>query len=373
MKYRKFGNTGVIISALGFGAMRLPEYEKNGNRMVDEDKSIEIIHRAFDLGVNYIDTAYGYCGKMSEIVVGKAIKGYRNKVYVSTKSPLWDIKEKSDYRRILEEQLKKLDVDYIDFYHFHSVNKDKWENLVLKFDLLEDAQKAKEEGIIKHISFSFHDKPEVMIELIDTGIFETLLCQYNLLDRANEHAIAYAREKGLGVVIMGPVGGGRLASPSEVIRQSLGGKAGSTPEVALRFVLANPNVCCALSGMNTLEMVEENARVASIEEPLSEEDIRRINETFEENKRLAELYCTGCEYCLPCPRGIKIPRVFNIMNYHRVYGLTDYAKSQFKGIGTDENHGASPADCIECGAGEEKCPQNIKIREKLKEALAELE
>jgi predicted aldo/keto reductase-like oxidoreductase len=372
MQYRKFGNTGIMVSALGFGSMRLPEYEKNGKRIVDEDKSIEVIHRAFDLGVNYIDSAYSYCGEMSEIVVGKALKGYRGKVYVSTKSPPWNIKEKSDYRKILEEQLKKLDVEYIDFYHFHSLNKNNWENLILKYNLLEDAQKAKEEGLIKHISFSSHDKPEAMIEFIDTGIFETLLCQYNLLDRANEDVIAYAKKKGLGVVIMGPVGGGRLASPSEIIKKSLKGTVKSTPEVALRFVLANPNVSCALSGMNSIEMVEENAQVASIEEPLSEDDRRRINETFEENKRLADLYCTGCEYCLPCPKGIRIPQIFRIMNYHRVYGLTDYARTEFKKVGEKEGYGASLVECIECGKCEEKCPQNIKVREKLKEALVEL-
>ncbi|NSW92384.1 MAG: aldo/keto reductase [Firmicutes bacterium] len=372
MQYRKFGNTGVMISALGFGSMRLPGYEKDGEFFVDEEKSIEMIHRAFDLGVNYIDSAYGYCGGKSEIVVGKALKGYRDQVYVSTKVPTWHIKEKADYRRFLEEQLKKLDVEYIDFYHFHSLNKNNWENTVLKYNLIEDAQKAKDEGLIKHISFSFHDKPEVLIQLIDTGIFETLLCQYNLLDRANEEAIAYANKKGLGVVIMGPVGGGRLASPSEIIKRSLGSKAKSTPEVALRFVLANPNVSCALSGMSSIDMVEENARVASIEEPLSREDWRRINETFEENKKLADLYCTGCEYCLPCPNGIKIPRIFSIMNYHKVYGLTDYAKKEFEKVGKEEAYGASPAECVECGECETKCPQNIKIRERLKESLTEL-
>jgi len=372
MQYRRFGNTGVMISALGFGAMRLPGQDKDGEFFVDEEKSIEMIHRAFDLGVNYIDTAYGYCGGKSEIVVGKALKGYRDKVYVSTKMPTWKVTRKEDYRKFLEEQLKKLDVDYIDFYHFHGLNKSRWEDVVLKYDLIDEAQKAKEEGLIKHISFSFHDKPEILIQLIDTGLFESLLCQYNLLDRANEEAIAHANKKGLGVVIMGPVGGGRLASPSEIIKKSLGDKAKSTPEVALRFVLANPNVSCALSGMSSIDMVEENARVASIEEPLSEEDKKRIDETFEENKKLAELYCTGCEYCLPCPRGIKIPRVFSIMNYHKVFGLTEYAKKEFAKVGKEENYGTSPMDCVECGACETKCPQNIKIREKLKETLAEL-
>ncbi len=372
MKYRKFGNTGVMVSALGFGTMRLPEYEKNGTRIVNEEKSIEILHRAFDLGVNYIDSAYGYCGGKSEIIAGKALKGYRDQVYVSTKSPIMSITKKSDYRRILEEQLKKLDVESIDFYHFHSLNKNLWENTVLKFNLIEDAQRAKEEGLIKHISFSFHDKPEVLIQLIDTGLFETLLCQYNLLYQANKDAIAYANKKGVGVAIMGPIAGGRLASRSEIIEKSLGGKAKSTAEVALRFVLSNPNVSVALSGMNSIEMVEENAAVASLDNPLSDEEINRINEILEENRKLAELYCTGCEYCLPCPNGIQIPRIFTILNYYKVYGLKDYAKKEFAKVGKEESYGSSPLDCAECGNCEEKCPQNIKIREKLKEAISEL-
>ncbi|NMB96454.1 MAG: aldo/keto reductase [Clostridiaceae bacterium] len=366
MEYRKFGNTGVEISALGFGAMRLPGEEKDGQYIIDEETSIKTIHRAFELGVNYIDTAYGYCGGRSENVVGQALKGYRDKIFFSTKMPTWNVKQQGDYRRLLEEQLKKLDVDYIDFYHFHALGKASWENVVLKYDLVKEAYKAKSEGLIKHISFSFHDKPEVMMQLIDTGIFETVLCQYNLLDRANEEAIAYARSKGLGVVIMGPVGGGRLASPSEIITGAMEGKAKSTPEVALRFVLGNPNVSCALSGMSTMDMVEENTLVASIKEPLSTEEWERINDTFEKTKKLADLYCTGCEYCLPCPKGINIPKVFSIMNYHKVYGLTDYAKEQYENVGKKEGFGSYLEDCIECGQCEKKCPQFIKIREQLK-------
>lgn len=372
MQYRKFGNTGVSISSLGFGAMRLPEFEKDGKWHVDEDKSIRMIHRAFDLGVNYIDTAYGYCHGNSEYVVGKALNGYRDKVNLSTKMPTWLVKETGDYRRLLEEQLRKLGVEYIDFYHFHGLGKQRWEDTVLKFNLLKEAQKAKDEGLIKHISFSFHDKPEVLKELIDAGIFETVLCQYNLLDRSNEEAIAYAREKGVGTVIMGPVAGGRLAAPSEIITRSVKGEVKSTPEVALRFVLGNPNVSCALSGMNSMEMVEENAKVASIEEPLTKEEWDKINAMLAETKKLADLYCTGCNYCTPCPQGIRIPEVFSMMIRHKVFALTESAKREFKRLGIDEWLGKSPVDCIECGVCETKCPQNIKIREQLKQVIQEL-
>jgi predicted aldo/keto reductase-like oxidoreductase len=371
MQYREFGKTRIKISVLGFGAMRLPEIEKNGKWYIDEDKAIEAIHRAFDLGVNYIDTAYGYCHGNSEYVVGKALKGYEDKVYLSTKFPTWEAEKTEDYRRILEEQLKKLDRDYIDFYHFHFMNNDRYHNKIIKYNLFEEAAKAKAEGLIKYISFSFHDKPEVMIKLIDTGVFDTVLCQYNLLNRSNEEAIAYAKSKGLGTVIMGPVGGGRLAFPSKLFQEKLGEKAKSTPELALRFVMANRNVCCALSGMSTVEMVEQNARVASLEEPLSEQELEKIGDMLKETKELEKLYCTGCSYCMPCPKGIKIPQVLQTLIYHRVYGLTDYAKQAFSRFG-NENNGAHPTDCIECRKCMEKCPQNIDIPEKLNEAVEEL-
>jgi len=372
MQYRKFGNTGINISALGFGCMRLPEYEKDKKWYIDEDKAIPMIHKAFELGVNYVDTAYGYCHGNSEYTVGKAIKGFRDKVYLSTKLPTWMVKETGDYRRLLEKQLEKLGEDYIDFYHFHSLNKNSFENIVLKYNLLDEAQKAKDEGLIKHISFSFHDKPEVMKEIIDTGAFESVLCQYNLLDRTNEEAIAYAVSKGLGTVIMGPVGGGRLAAPSELISRMSSSGSGSTPEIALRFVLGNPNVNCALSGMSTISMVEENTKVASMDPQLYKDDWDKINRMVEETKKLSELYCTGCNYCMPCPTGINIPHVFSLMNYHKVFGLTEYAKSNFSRLGPEAKTGRSPADCIECGVCETKCPQKILIREKLKETLKEL-
>lgn len=373
MQYRKFGNTGVKISALGFGAMRLPEIEENGTFRIDEDQALAAITRAFELGVNYIDTAYGYCHGNSEIVVGKALKGWRDKVYLSTKLPVWMVKAKADYRRLLEEQLRKLDVDYIDFYHFHALNQERFDNVVLKYDLLDEAQKAKEEGLIRHVSFSFHDDPEVLKRLVDVGIFSSLLCQYNLLDRANEEAIAYAHSKGMGVVIMGPVAGGRLAASSKNIQQLLEGQAVSTPELALRFVLANSHVSCALSGMSSVQMVEENVRTASLETHLTDDELQRIKMALKENERLAELYCTGCDYCMPCPNEVNIPLNFRLMNYHRVYGLTEYARGEYSKIGsTEQLKGRKAEECIECGICEEKCPQKIAIREQLKETAAAL-
>ena len=373
MIYREFGKTGVKISALGFGAMRLPTLEAKGDKRLDAEKGIEIIHRAFEAGVNYIDTAPYYCEGESEIVVGKALKGWRDKVYLSTKNPVED-NSGEHWRERLEKSLKKLDTDYIDFYHMWGIS---WDAYVKDIDVkngpMSAAFKAKEEGLIRHISFSFHDAPENMIKIIDTGNFESVLCQYNLLDRRNEKSMEYAREKGLGVVIMGPVAGGRLGAPSQTISNLLPGKIKSSAEIALRFVLANSNVSCALSGMGTMEMVDENVLVASNENPLSGEELERINESMIENKKRAELYCTGCNYCMPCPSEVNIPLNFEIMNYHRVYGLTDYAKGQYGQIGThDWMKGKKAEECIECGICETKCPQKIQIRKQLKETAETL-
>ncbi len=372
MQYHNFGSTGVKVSALGFGAMRLPEVEIKGKYHIREEESIEMMQRAFELGVNYVDTAYGYCHSQSELVVGKALQGWKDKVYLSTKMPTWMVEKKDDYRRFLEEQLKKLNAEYIDFYHFHGLDEDRFKKIVLKHNLLREARKAKDEGLIKHISFSFHDKPEVMERLIDIGIFESVLCQYNLLDRSNEEAMAYAQSKGLGVAVMGPVGGGRLAT-SGILKEIPVGNIKSTPELALRFVLANKNVSVALSGMENIEMVEENVRVAGLSEHLTNEELQIMENFIEGRKRKEEIPCTMCGYCQPCPESVAIPDIFQLMNYYTIYGLKEYARKEYQNIGVgtlwsgDKDERQQADACVECGRCAEQCPQKIKIMEKLKE------
>lgn len=373
MKYHEFGNTGIKISALGFGAMRLPTLELNGKTVYDHEESIRIIHRAFELGVNYIDTAPYYCDRESEIIVGKALKGWRDKVYLSTKNPI-ENESGDDWRKRLEASLAKLDTPSVDFYHMWGISLDAFRT---KIDVpggpMEAAFRAKEEGLIRHISFSFHDKAENMIPIIDSGYFESVLAQYNLMDRSNEASIAHAHEKGLGVVVMGPVGGGRLGYASQTIAKLLPGKVTSSPQIALRFVLSNPGVDCALSGMGTEAMVVENAAIAGNESPLSEAEIGQVNAAMLENKKLEGLYCTGCNYCMPCPAGVNIPLNFQIMNYHRVYQLTDYAKEQYRMIGkVDWMKGENASACVDCGECETKCPQKLEIRKQLKETVAAL-
>jgi predicted aldo/keto reductase-like oxidoreductase len=376
MQYVEYGKAKARVSRLGMGCMRLPSYEENGKTVYDEEKSIALIHRAIELGVNYFDTAPYYCDKNSELFVGKALKGKRADVFLSTKNPI-ENDSGDDYERRLENSLKKLDTDYIDFYHFWGISLDTFINKVCaKNGPLDRARKLKEQGLIRHISFSFHDgdagerEAESLIEILKRGedVLESLLCQYNLLDRNKEAGINYAHEMGLGIAVMGPVGGGRLGAPSQVIQNLLPGKVQSSAEVALRFVLTNPHIHIALSGVSTIAQLEENARIAGNTNPLSPEEIQRVGAMMQENQRLADLYCTGCKYCMPCPQEVNIPEIFTLMNYHRVYKITDFAREAYGQIGkAPYRNYKNAAACIECGICEDKCPQKLPIRSQLKE------
>ena len=375
MQYRKFGNTGFEISALGFGCMRLPEIQhEDGSWEVDQEKTTKMLLHAYDLGVNYFDTAYFYCHGNSEIAIGKALKGVRDKVCISTKCPMDQVKVKEDYEAMLDKSLAKLDTDHIDFYHFWAINQKVFEEKILGLGLLEEAVRLKKAGKIRHISFSFHDTPEALKFIIDNGPqLESVLLQYNLLDRTNEEMITYAAQKGLGVVVMGPVGGGRLAAPTE-LSQKLGSGNLHTYELALRFVLGNPDVCCALSGMQNCTMVEQNAAVASLEQPMTTEQWKQVGDSLENLKKFSELYCTGCGYCQPCPKGIQIPKIFQFYTYHNVYGLHELAGKSFRNyVNNEKTPGATSKDCVNCGYCEKKCPQHLKVRELLKKAERVLE
>ncbi len=378
MIYQPFGQTGISLSALGFGAMRLP---MAGEGHVDDEKAVPLMQKAFALGVNYVDTAPYYCGKDSERAVGLALKGWRDKVYLSTKNPAID-SEGGKWRKNLENSLKKLDTDYIDFYHLWGINLENFRKMEMPGGPVDDARKALQEGLIRHLCFSFHDSAENMLPIIDSGLFTSVLCQYNLLDRGNEEAIAYAKKKGLGVIIMGPVGGGRLGAPSDVVKNLLKTEIKSTAEMALRFVLANPNINIALSGMENEKMLLENVQVASIGGQLSDAEVEQVKAMLDENKRLMDLYCTGCNYCMPCPQKINIPRLFQLMNYHRVYKLTEYAQKEYKRTMVpladrkDDWHkqqGLDASVCVECGKCEKKCPQHLQIIHQLQETRKALE
>ncbi len=370
MIYRTLGRTGLKVSQLGFGAMRLPMTEVNGKQVVDRDLATPMIHRAFELGVNYIDTAVGYCNEDSQRAVGEALKGWRDKIVVSTKNHYYGEDEKQWWTH-LENSLQRLDVDYIDIYNHHGINWERYEHDV-EPRISRWMLKAKEQGLIKHICTSFHDSNEALMKLVDTGYVESITLQYNLLYRDLEEGIAYAKAHNVGVVVMGPVAGGRLAGPSDVLSGIIPGIE-RIPELALRFVLSNPNVTVALSGMSTMQMVEENAAVASDEISLTPEERAAIEEHVERLTKMSDLYCTGCKYCQPCPQEVNIPYIFEMYNLGKIYGLWSVARENYANFPDQPWLGGKQADaCIECGACEEKCPQHIAIREQLKAAHAAL-
>jgi predicted aldo/keto reductase-like oxidoreductase len=366
MQYRPLGETGLSVSSLGFGAMRLPMTKVGDQDVVDRELAVPMIHRAFEAGVNYIDSAVGYCNSDSQRAVGDALKGWRDKIIVSTKNHYYDADEKVWWKN-LEDSLERLQVDYLDIYNHHGMSWSAWENGVAP-RLGKWMQKAKDQGMIRHICCSTHDNCENIKKIIDTGYPEVITLQYNLLDRHSEEAIAYAGEKGVGIVVMGPVGGGRLGSDSETLLNLLP-EVRRIPELALRFVLANPNVTVALSGMSTMQQVEENLATVEDDRRMTPEELEAIHNHLDRMQKLAELYCTGCDYCKPCPSGINISKIFNLYNRGRIYGLWDSARGEYRHM-PNNPWGKGPwADvCTECGACEPKCPQNIPIRAQLKDA-----
>jgi predicted aldo/keto reductase-like oxidoreductase len=374
MQYRKLGKLGTKVSALGFGCMRLPVEEPGGK--IKRDEAIRLIRKGIDNGINYVDTAWTYHSGESEVVLGLALKdGYREKVTLTTKCPVGrkEFTAPQHYDEHLDEQLGRLDVDYVDFYLFHALNKKSFEEKVLGLNLIEHAMKAKEEGKIKHIGFSFHDKPEVLKELIDTGYFELMLVQYNIVDQVNHEMINYAGEKGLAVATMGSVGGGRLAGTNlpDEMKQWLTPGRKNFADLALKFVLSNPNVSVALSGMGSEEMLDDNLSIASHEDydkptEKEKESIANIAQRF---KELCDNICTQCKYCQPCPNEVSISFIFEALQRYQIYGDHESAKRYYSLIGkTPWAPGKNATACEECGECLEKCPQNIEIVDQLKKA-----
>ena len=348
--------------------MRFPEYQQDEKHFVDQDKVDEMLSYAYNNGVNYFDTAPYYCNSNSEAAVGRAVKSFRDKVLISTKCPLGNGLEADGYRKNLETSLERLGTDYIDFYHFWGINRDSFDNIMLSSNLLEAALEAKEEGLLLHISFSFHDHPSAIKHIIDTseerGVkMESMLCQYNLLDRSNEEMIKYANQKGIGTIAMGPVGGGRLAAPTDLYTKLTGKPSIATYELAFKFCLGNPDLNCALSGMQNLDMVQKNIALASDTTAFSGEEWEKLGAAMEEIKKFSELYCTGCKYCQPCPAEINIPRIFEMWTYYNVYGLKDHARKMMAEY--IKKGGKTFSDCLDCGECEEKCPQHLEIRKSL--------
>ena len=317
--------------------------------------------------MNYIDTSTVY--GPSEAAVGKALKGWRDKVIVATKNPA-NIEDEKTWHENLERSLRDLDIEYIDLYLHHGLN---WETYdkVVEPTSSKWMQKAKDQGLIRHICASVHDTPENTQKVIDTGYVEAVLVPYSLLDRQLEDVIAHAHEKGIGVAVMNPLAKGRLGRdvPAEEIHH-LVPHSRWWSEVALQFVWSNPNVSAALSGMMTMQDVERNLAAAE-GEGITPEQRQRLIEWADNLAETKVVRCTECGYCTPCPEGVNIPRVFAYYNDARVLGGWGAARRGYQRW-DGWNPGKQADACTECGECEEKCPQKIPIRERLREAHAAL-
>lgn len=368
MNYRKFGNVVNEISALGFGAMRLPVEDNH----INEKEAIKMIRHAIDAGVNYVDTAYPYHQGESEIVVGKALKdGYREKTYLATKCPVWEINKEEDFERLLDEQLDKLQVEKIDFYLLHALDKDRFENKIKKFNLIKHMEEAREAGKISYIGFSFHDELPVFKEIIDYNEnWDFCQIQFNYINtdyQAGLEGLEYAYARGIGVIIMEPLLGGKLANPYENVASVLS-KEKSPVEWALDYIWNHKEVALLLSGMSTMEQVEQNLLYASRSSVgmLSEENIAMLKKAKEVFDTKALVRCTKCEYCLPCPAGINIPEVFEVYNKSAVLG-EEKAKELY------EELEIKASECMSCRHCEGECPQHIIISEVMKDVSKALQ
>ncbi len=374
MKYRKFGKLDMNVSALGFGTMRLPTAGSTnlGNRLsqdIVEDEAIKIIRYAIDHGVNYVDSAYAYHGGNSEVVTGKALMdGYREKVLLATKSPVWLIKNPEDFDRLLDEQLGKLQTDHIDFYLLHAINGGSWKDIILRHNILERAEAAKKAGKIKYLGFSFHGESKDFTEIID-GYDKWDFCQiqFNYMDIENQAGLSglkYAASKGLGVVIMEPLLGGRLANPPKDIKAVLDESGtGRTPAYwAFEWLWNQPEVSVILSGMSNLQQVEENLVSADNSGVglFGPKDLDVIDRVRQKYKERAAIPCTGCSYCMPCPNNVNIPRNFELYNDSMIH--EDVAGSRII-YSTFFSEPARASACIRCRICEDKCPQKILISE----------
>ena len=377
MKYRSFGKLNWKASALGFGTMRLPILGGDAAQ-VDEPQAIEMIRYAIDNGVNYVDTAYPYHRENSEILVGKALKdGYRDKVKLATKMPVWLVNSWEDMDKHLDEQIKKLGTEP-DFYLLHGLDGERW--LKLKgLNVTDWAERKIDEGKFSHLAFSFHDKYEAFKEIVD-GYDRWAFCQiqYNYVDteyQAGTKGLKYAASKGLAVVVMEPVAGGRLALKPPLEVEEIWKKAQTNrtqAELALLWVWAHPEVSVALSGMSTMQQVIENVRTADLSGPeaLTKDDLELIENLTTKYRQLGFVGCTGCRYCLPCEQGVNIPEIIARYNEYFASGGADEIKSKYWEHITPESQAKRCTRCAKC---EELCPQHLPIRDILSAAAWEFE
>jgi predicted aldo/keto reductase-like oxidoreductase len=372
MQYRTFGRLDWKPSALGFGAMRLPTVGGDPAK-IDEPLAMRMIRTAVDGGVNYVDTAWPYHREHSEPLVGRALRdGYRDRVRLATKLPVFLTETRADFDRYLNEQLSRLETDHVDFYLLHGLNKIAWPK-VRDLGVLDWARRAIADGRVGHLGFSFHDDLATFKEIVDDGDWTFCQIMYNYMDiafQAGTEGLRYAAAKNLAVVIMEPLRGGQLTCPAPPAVAEIWAEAPmrrSQADWALQWLWNQPEVSLCLSGMSAMSHVEENlasadrARIGS----LSAEELALIDRVREAYRELSPIPCTNCKYCMPCPNGVAIPNIFAIFNDLRMYGDARRARMSYNVFMKEE---ARANHCVECGACESACPQQIEIIDWLKKA-----
>ena len=372
MLYRNYGKTNEKVSTLGFGLMRLPLSDGK----IDRSKSSELLDYAISRGLNYLDTAYPYHNGESEEFLGEYLKSrnIREKVFIATKLPSFLIKTRDDFEKYFNEQMKKLQLDYVDFYLVHALNKEYFEN-VKSLGVFEFLDYLKAQGKIKHVGFSFHDKLEVFKEIVDSYPWEFCQIQYNILDanyQAGEEGLKYATDRGLGLAVMEPLRGGRLASnvPKDIKELWDSAEVKRTPaQWAFKYLWNNENVDVVLSGMNDFDQIKDNIDTAETTDAnsLSHSETELIEKVKEKYISKIKVNCTACRYCMPCPMGVNIPKAFDYLNNASLFDdLSTFKENYIKSLKDKE----SPVNCIKCGKCETICPQHIEIRKSLEETIS---
>ena len=372
METRKMDKLNIETSLLGFGCMRFPT---TADGEIDESEAERMLDTAIAAGVNYIDTAYPYHNGKSELLVGKVLKKYdRNSFYLATKLPVWLVHTVEDVDRLLDEQLQKLQTDHIDFYLMHAMDKAHWEQMK-EIGCIERLEKLREAGKIKYIGFSFHDKYETFEEIIEARDWDFCQIQLNYMDTREQAGLKgyeLAASKGIPLVIMEPVKGGSLAVFAEDIMDKfhkLDADA-SAASFALRWVGSLPGVKVILSGMSTMEQVDDNLKTFGSFKPLTGEEEKTITRVTELLRSRVQNGCTGCRYCMPCPAGVDIPGCFASWNTYHMYQNYNVVKWRWEqALG----EGKQAKNCIKCGKCEQVCPQKLSIRQDLEKTQADLD
>ena len=364
MEYRELEKIGCKTSLLGFGCMRFPTTQDG---KIDEEKAQKMLDDAYAAGINYYDTAWPYHNGESEPFVGRAMKKYdRASFYYATKLPCWEVKKREDGLRIFEEQLKRLQTDYIDFYLLHALNRGSFREMK-EMGIVDDLVELKNQGKIKNLGFSFHDNYEAFEEIATYRDWDFCQIQYNYMDteeQAGDRGYALCEKLNLPIIIMEPVKGGALASYADDIMDRF--KAvrpeKSIASWALRWVASKPQVKVVLSGMSTEEQVKDNLETFGNFEPMTELENQTVSEVVKEVKSRIKNGCTGCKYCMPCPFGVNIPGNFSLWNHFGMYHNVEGAKRRYEHMKPEER----ASQCQECGACEAACPQKLPICEHLK-------